>query len=294
MLTDSKTGNQPRCQDNSKPLISKVLLRTCTTRLSAASGEVALQIRVVLSDLCDVLQHSHVSHLLLDGSVVVNLVPKLGSVGCMVHLTKSGKAQAAIRPQFIILSQEFDSSHKIWGNKLLQVVFFGALKCCCYLAGFFCMRRGSLAELPVTTKRSMISIVVRCKTGGNVSKYHETWKQTTKLKRTMLSLIKSSHVKISVELGRKRSLKAVYGCMALNSEKMNFSLSTCEQVISLSAWEPAPCASSAWDSPSVKTLRGQEFPPHELFTVFSPADATAQTKQPRFSPPGEKSLQSQQ
>lgn len=77
------------------------------------------------------------------------------------------------------------------------------------------MRRGSLAELPVTTKRSMISI--------------------TKLKRTMLSLIKSSHVKISVELGRKRSLKAVYGCMALNSEKMNFSLSTCEQVISLSA-----------------------------------------------------------
>lgn len=124
MLTDSKTGNQPRCQDNSKPLISKVLLRTCTTRLSAASGEVALQIRVVLSDLCDVLQHSHVSHLLLDGSVVVNLVPKLGSVGCMVHLTKSGKAQAAIRPQFIILSQEFDSSHKIWGNKLLQVVFF--------------------------------------------------------------------------------------------------------------------------------------------------------------------------
>lgn len=113
MLTDSKTGNQPRCQDNSKPLISKVLLRTCTTRLSAASGEVALQIRVVLSDLCDVLQHSHVSHLLLDGSIVVNLVPKLGSVGCMVHLTKSGKAQAAIRPQFIILSQEFDSSHKI-------------------------------------------------------------------------------------------------------------------------------------------------------------------------------------
>lgn len=221
MLTDSKTGNQPRCQDNSKPLISKVLLRTCTTRLSAASGEVALQIRVVLSDLCDVLQHSHVSHLLLDGSVVVNLVPKLGSVGCMVHLTKSGKAQAAIRPQFIILSQEFDSSHKIWGNKLLQVFFFfGALKCCCYLAGFFCMRRGSLAELPVTTKRSMISIVVRCKTGGNVSKYHETWKQTTKLKRTMLSLIKSSHVKISVELGRKRSLKAVYGCMALNSEKL--------------------------------------------------------------------------
>lgn len=264
MLTDSKTGNQPRCQDNSKPLISKVLLRTCTTRLSAASGEVALQIRVVLSDLCDVLQHSHASHLLLDGSVVVNLVPKLGSVSCMVHLTKSGKAQAAIRPQFIILSQEFDSSHKIWGNKLLQVFFFWCPEMLLLSSSrvFFCMRRGSLAELPVTTKRSMISIVVRCKTGGNVSKYHETWKQTTKLKRTMLCLIKTSQVKISVELGRKRSLKAVYGCMALNSEKMNFSLSTCEQVISLSAWEPAPCASSAWDSPSVKTLRGQEFPPH--------------------------------
>lgn len=38
------------------------------------------------SDLGHVLQHGHAGHLFLDGSVGVDLVPKLGSVGCMIDL----------------------------------------------------------------------------------------------------------------------------------------------------------------------------------------------------------------
>ncbi len=45
---------------------------------------------VSLSDLSDILQHGHASHLLLDGSIGVDLAPKLDSVGCMVHLMKRG------------------------------------------------------------------------------------------------------------------------------------------------------------------------------------------------------------
>lgn len=48
----------------------------------------------MLSDLGDVMQHGHASHLLLNGSVVVDLVPKLGSIGCMIHLMHGGKLQS--------------------------------------------------------------------------------------------------------------------------------------------------------------------------------------------------------
>lgn len=48
------------------------------------------QFAVRLSDLRDILQHGHASHLLLDGSIGVDLAPKLGSVGCMIHLMKRG------------------------------------------------------------------------------------------------------------------------------------------------------------------------------------------------------------
>lgn len=47
-----------------------------------------------LTDLSDILQHGHASHLLLDGSVVVDLVPKLGSVGSMIHLMRRGKGRS--------------------------------------------------------------------------------------------------------------------------------------------------------------------------------------------------------
>lgn len=40
------------------------------------------------------MQHSHASHLLLDGSVGVDLAAKLGSVSCMIHLLKRGKQQS--------------------------------------------------------------------------------------------------------------------------------------------------------------------------------------------------------
>lgn len=46
------------------------------------------------SDLSDIMQHSHASHLLLDGSVGVDLAAKLGSVSCMIHLLKRGKQQS--------------------------------------------------------------------------------------------------------------------------------------------------------------------------------------------------------
>lgn len=37
-------------------------------------------------DLGDVLQHGHLGHLLLNGSVRVDLVPKLSPVGGVIHL----------------------------------------------------------------------------------------------------------------------------------------------------------------------------------------------------------------
>lgn len=43
-----------------------------------------------LSDLGDIVQHRHASHFLLNGPVVVDLVPELGSVGCVIHLRKKG------------------------------------------------------------------------------------------------------------------------------------------------------------------------------------------------------------
>lgn len=44
----------------------------------------------VMPDLCNILQYRHASHFLLDGTVVVDLVPKLCSVRSMIHLLKRG------------------------------------------------------------------------------------------------------------------------------------------------------------------------------------------------------------
>lgn len=41
---------------------------------------------ILLSHLGDVLQHGHAGHLLLDGSIIVDLAPKLSSVGRVIHL----------------------------------------------------------------------------------------------------------------------------------------------------------------------------------------------------------------
>lgn len=48
--------------------------------------EMLLSWRILLSNLGDVLQHGHLGHLLLNGPVIVDLVPKLSSVGCVIHL----------------------------------------------------------------------------------------------------------------------------------------------------------------------------------------------------------------
>lgn len=54
------------------------------------------------SDLSDILQHRHASQLLLDGAVVVNLAPELGSVGCKIHLTEKRNRTVTIAPDVTI------------------------------------------------------------------------------------------------------------------------------------------------------------------------------------------------
>lgn len=52
----------------------------------SARHEMLFFFTVLLSDLGDVLQHGHAGHLLLNGSIIVDLVPKLSSIGCVIHL----------------------------------------------------------------------------------------------------------------------------------------------------------------------------------------------------------------
>lgn len=42
-----------------------------------------------MSHLGDVLQHGHAGHLLLNDSIIVDLVPKLSSIGCVIHLKRT-------------------------------------------------------------------------------------------------------------------------------------------------------------------------------------------------------------
>lgn len=52
----------------------------------SARHEMLLFFKILPSNLGDVLQHGHAGHLLLNDSVIVDLVPKLSSVGCVIHL----------------------------------------------------------------------------------------------------------------------------------------------------------------------------------------------------------------
>lgn len=54
------------------------------------------------SDLSDIMQHRHASHLLLDGAVVVNLAPELGPVGGKIHLTEKRKLAVTIAPDVTV------------------------------------------------------------------------------------------------------------------------------------------------------------------------------------------------
>lgn len=79
------------------------------------------------SDLGDVLQHRHAGDLLLDGAVRVDLVPKLGSVGCMVHLTKHQKQSnfnLLLKTGFYYKTNRLSLTQTEFKKKKLQILHF--------------------------------------------------------------------------------------------------------------------------------------------------------------------------
>lgn len=105
------------------------------------------------------MQHSHASHLLLDGSVGVDLAAKLGSVSCMIHLLKRGKQQS--QSHMNCSGRQTDevwflhtSSYFKTGTENVAVFFFWFFFCGVhvdiFLPSSFCAKGGSLAMMPTT------------------------------------------------------------------------------------------------------------------------------------------------
>ena len=93
-----------------------------------------------LSNLSDIMEHSHASHLLLDGSVGVDLAAKLGSVGCMIHLLKRGKWRSlawfawSMIPIHFLIFQDWNWKCCIFFLFFFFFFFTGSmLTCCCCL-----------------------------------------------------------------------------------------------------------------------------------------------------------------
>lgn len=88
---------------------------------------------VMSSDLSDVLQHGHASDLLLDGSVGVDLAPKLGSVGCMVHLMKKeendGHYRTLICSHRLCVVTALKKDRRFLILSRLLAAYFGGEKC---------------------------------------------------------------------------------------------------------------------------------------------------------------------
>lgn len=51
----------------------------------------------VLAHLSDVLQHGHPRQLLLDNPKIVDFIPELGAIGCMLHLPGEGESPSCLR-----------------------------------------------------------------------------------------------------------------------------------------------------------------------------------------------------